>query len=347
MRGFRDRDFIQTIEGFYFCVIGALHPPKRVFSYIKYVPSKSGIWENGEEKFNRIFKKYTIPNLLETFMFLKQNYPQYLFFSPVNNITITAVPHQSIKEHFKPEQKLIQLKQAPELDSLQQKLIRLIHFLKKISGISEENFGVTGSILLDIHNPRFSDIDITIYGKKNSWILKNTLNSAKSGDSIKRLNGKALQNWVFKKTLYYPLTSADASKIYKRKWNLGIFENTSFSIHPIMLEHEITEKYGQKRYDPSGQITIRAVVSDNIDSLFLPAIYKIRDVNALKGKQNCLITEIITFETLYVSIFENGETIEAKGKLELVTEKESNRQHYRVVVGSAEGKGKEYIKLVD
>lgn len=347
MRGFTDRDFLQTSEGFFFCVVGAVHPPNRVISYIKYVPSQSGLWGSGDEKFSRILQKYTIPNLLETFNYLEQNYPHYIFHSPVDNITITAVPHQYIKEHFKPEQKLTQLRQASQLDLLQKKLIRFTQFLQQTSAVSPEMFGVTGSLLLNIHNPKFSDIDITVHGVKNSWALKDALSEMGAQSPLKRLVGKALDDWCIKKSQYYPLTPKEALKLYGRKWNLGLFEDTWVSIHPIMLESEVTEKYGQKTYSPCGKVTIRAVVSDNARSLFLPAVYQIKDVDVIEGPQLGRITQIVSYETLYDSLAENGETIQVKGKLEKITKKESSQQRYRVLVGSAEGKGKEYIKLVE
>ncbi|MFA5363684.1 MAG: hypothetical protein WC325_00700 [Candidatus Bathyarchaeia archaeon] len=346
MRSFRDRDFLQTKEGFFFCVVGTMHPPDRVVSYIKYVPSQTGNWGTDKEKFSRILQKYTIPNLLETFNFLKQNYPQYIFHSPVDNITVTAVPLQNIKTHYKPEQKLAQLRETKQLDSLQQKLVNVTQQLEQISGIKQEMFGVTGSLLLDIHNPKFSDIDITVYGTKNSWKLKNALTEQGSKAPIKRLEGKQLEEWSNKKTMDYPVTANEASRIYERKWNLGRFEDTWVSIHPVKLESELTERYGQKTFTPMGQVTIRAVVVDNTDSLFLPAVYKIKDAEFIEGKQQHPVTEVVAYETLYDSIAENGETIQVKGKLEKVNEKENSQQHYRILVGSAEGKGKEYIKRI-
>ncbi|MCW4016528.1 MAG: hypothetical protein NWF06_09175 [Candidatus Bathyarchaeota archaeon] len=346
MRGFRDRDFIQTTEGFFFCVVGAVHPSDRAISYIKYVPSKSGLWGHNEEKFSRILQKYTIPNLLETFNYLEKNYPHYLFRSPVDNITITAVPHKKIKEHFKPEQKLAQIRRVPQLDALQKKLIRFTQFLEQKSELSPEMFGVTGSLLLDIHNPNFSDIDITVYGVKNSWALKDALTKLDTKAPLKRLLGTALKEWCTKKAQYYPLTPEEALTLYQRKWNLGLFEGTWVSIHPIKLESEVTEKYGQKTYNPCGQVTIQAVVSDNTDSLFLPAVYQIKDVEFIDCQQWGPITEVVAYETLYDSLAENGETIQVKGKLEKVTKTGTRQQHYRVLVGSAEGKGKEYLKLV-
>ena len=348
MRGFRDRDFLQTNEDFFFCVVGPLHPPERIISYIKYIPSESGVWERDGKKFSRILQKYTIPNLLESFNYLEINYPHYLFHSPVDNITITAVPHQNIKEHFKPEEKLAQLRQASQLDSLQEKLVRFTRFLEKTSGVPEASFGVTGSLLLDIHQPKFSDLDVTVYGVNDSWALHRALSENRNSEMpMKRLKGKALKDWCIKKAKQYPLSQAEASKIYERKWNLGVFEHRLVSVHPVKFESEVTEEYGEATYHPCGQVTIRVVVRDNTGCLFLPSVYKIEEVKVLEGPQLGKITEVVSYESLYDSIAENGEIIQAKGKLEQVSEKGTSRKHYRVLVGSTEGKGNEYIKLQD
>ncbi|PVX25720.1 MAG: hypothetical protein CW716_07470 [Candidatus Bathyarchaeum sp.] len=348
MRGFRDRDFVQTPEGFYFCVIGSVHPPERVISYIKYVPSDSGVWGDKEHKFKRILQKYTIPDLLKTFQFIEENYPHYLFHSMENNITITAVPQKCIRTHFMPEKKLEKLRQTKQLDSLQEKLLRFTDFLAQISGVSLDSFGVTGSLLLDIHQPSFSDIDLIVYGVDDSWALRNALTEHRGSETgMTYLQGEALQDWAIKKTQQYPLSAQDALKMYERKWNLGFFENKYVSIHPVKLENEVTENYGDNTYTPMGQVIIQAVVLDNVDSLFLPATYKIKDVKFLSGPEISDITEVVTYEGLYDSLAKNGETIQIKGKLEKVTEKTKNQQHYRVVVGSAEGKGTEYIKIVE
>jgi predicted nucleotidyltransferase len=348
MRGFRDRDFLQTNEGFFFCVVGAVHPPERVISYIKYVPSESGVCGRDKTRFSRILQKYTIPNLLETFNYLETNFPHYLFHSPVDNITITAVPHQHIKEHFKPEKKLAQLRQAPQLDALQQKLVRFTRFLEETASLSECSFGVTGSLLLDIHQPTFSDLDVIVYGVKDSWALKKALtDKGGCGVTMRRLEGKALEAWGVKKSQEYPLTAKEALKLYERKWNLGFFEDRWVSIHPVKLESEVKEEYGEKTYTPCGQVTIEALVSGNVDSLFLPATYQIEEVKFLDGRPSLNVTEVVTYESLYDSLAETGEVIRVKGKLERVTKKGTGREHYRVLVGSPEGKGTEYIKLVE
>jgi len=292
-------------------------------------------------------RSYTIPNLLETFSFLERNYPHYLFHSSFYNITMTAVPQRSISEHFKPEKKLAQLLQTSRLDALQKKLTRFTSLLAKASNVRHSFFGVTGSILLDIHQPEFSDIDITVYGLKNSLAVRNALdeNYALSSSPVKRLEGKTLKTWCAKKARRYPLTYAEAVKLYERKWNLGVFETTLFSIHPVKLEQEITEEYGEKTYYPVGQAIIRAVVCDNTDYLFLPCVYRIEEAKIVEGPQVTDIVEVVSYESLYDSLAEVGESIVVRGKLERVVHRKTSREYYRILVGSPEGKGMEYIKL--
>lgn len=350
MRRFRDRDFLQTPEGFFFCVIGPLHPPDRVISYLKYVPSESGVWGRGKKRFKRVLRSYTIPHLLETFSLLERNYPHYLFDSSFYNVTLTAVPQECLIRHYKPEEKLAQVlfnARAQSLDPLQKKLISFASFLAETSNVSLNLFGVTGSILLDIHQPSFSDMDLTVYGSRNSLAVKNALieNFASSTSSAKRLAGKPLKAWCAGKARRYPLSRGEALEIYKRKWNIGTFKETRFSIHPVKLEHEVAEIYGERIFYPVGHATIRAIVYDNTDSLFLPAVYRIKEVKIVEGPQVADISEVASYESLYGSLAEIGESIEVRGKLERVVDNKTGEESNRILVGSPEGKGMEYVKL--
>jgi predicted nucleotidyltransferase len=351
MRHFRDRDFIQTEEGFFFCVVGPFHPLDRVISYLKYVPSKSGLWGRKNKRFKRVLKAYTIPSLLETFTFIKKKHPHYMFHSNVYNVDMTAVPINYIKKHYKPEEKLAEMLTKPRLDTLQRKTCQLIRFLSETSGIDVQFFGVTGSILLNIHQQEFSDMDITIYGVKNSLLLKKTLTESykSSNFAIKRFEGKILKKWCVHKTKNFPLSYEEARQMYERKWNLGIFKGTQFSIHSVKLENEIEETYGDKTFEPLGTVTIHGTVTENKESLFLPLTYHIKNVEIIETStrlENLCIKEVVSYESIYDNLAEIGEKIEAKGKLELVKNKGKEPVYHRVLVGSPSGKGKEYIKLL-
>lgn len=290
---------------------------------------------------------YTISNLLNTFSHLERRYPHYLFYSPFYNILMTAVPLEYITRHYKPEEKMARLFQVSRLDGLQKKLKRFVFLLSKKSGVPLESFGVTGSILLHIHQS-FSDLDVTVYGLKNSLAVKRTLIDAYSywKSPIQRFESKALKTWCTSKVKSFPLTFDEAIRIYQRKWNIGVFEGTRFSVHPVKLEEELTEKYADKAYEPVGSVVMGAVVEENADSMFLPSVYRVENVKVIKGPQVTDVKEVVSYEGLYSDIAEIGETILVKGKLEEVHDTKTKQKYHRVLVGSPEGKGKEYIKLV-
>ena len=123
------------------------------------------------------------------------------------------------------------------------------------------------------------------------------------------------------------------------------FENTCFSIHPVKLEQEVDGEYGDKTYHPVGPASISAVVYENSDCWFLPSVYRVREVNIMDGPQVADIEEVVSYESLYDSLAEVGESVVAKGKLERVVDRKTGREYHRILVGSPEGNGMEYIKL--
>lgn len=345
MRGFLDRDFLETREGLFFCVVGPFHPKDRVISYLKYLPDKDGKWGMGERRFRRVMRAYTIPNLLETFELLESEHPRYLFYSSFYNIKLTAVPRRNIRRHYRPEGKLAELLKRRDLDSLQTRLVRLVRVLSEASNVPPSSFGVTGSILVDIHSPEFSDIDLTVYGLKGSLALKEALTQLYSSSSkVKRFKGKLLEAWCKSKAKKHPLSLLEARRIYERKWNVGVFDGTPFSIHPVKTGFEVTERYGDKKFRPEGFVTIRALVDDDSECMFLPAVYRVQDVEVLEGPKVSDILKVVSYESLYDNLAERGEKIVARGKLEMVEDLSGGELYHRVLVGSPEGRGSEFVK---
>ena len=140
--------------------------------------------------------------------------------------------------------------------------------------------------------------------------------------------------------------AVETMQIYHRKWNIGVFEGTRFSVHPVKLEEELTENYADKAYEPLGPVVMGAVVEESVDSIFLPSVYQVRNVKIIKGTQVTNVKEIASYEGLYSDMAEIGETILVKGKLEEVLNMKTKEKYHRVLVGSPEGKDKEYIKVV-
>ncbi|MBS7612246.1 hypothetical protein KEJ27_08630 [Candidatus Bathyarchaeota archaeon] len=348
MRLFRDRDFLETYEGMFFCVIGNVHPEDRVISYLKYVPSDFGLW-GMERKYSRILKSYTTLSVKEVLNFLKSNFPHYVSRLNSMGLEMIAVPVDGVKTHFKPELRLRKLygELVEHLDVLERRTIELVDLLSKASGIPVECFGVTGSILLKIHNPSFSDVDLTVYGRRNASKIKEALAELKRDGTIRWLNGGEFDRWVYDKARQYGLSLKDAWEICRRVWSRGIYAGTEFSVHPVKIEEDSSERYGDFIYKPTGGlIKVKATIVDIDDSYFMPAVYKVSDVEFLSGFMVEGLTELTTYEGFYAGIFEAGEVVEALGKLETVLDNRGGETYHRLVVGSFEAECKDYIKPI-
>jgi predicted nucleotidyltransferase len=172
---FHDREFIRTDDDLYFCVVGELHPADRAFAYLRYAPSPEGKWSRGGRRFARAMPTYSVPNLLRNIESLKETHPEYVFRSDVFDVEMSAVPVERISKHYLPKDKLGALKEMKKPDPLQQMAVELAERITETIGIPSGSLGITGSILIDLHNPRFSDIDMTVAGVENGLRLKKVL----------------------------------------------------------------------------------------------------------------------------------------------------------------------------
>ncbi len=346
LRRYRDRDYVQTREGYFFCVVGSVHPEDRAIAYLKYVPDPAGKWGKMNERFKRVLRHYTTMDFLETLNFLK-GHPEYLYNSSVMGIRMSAVPLSMVSVHLKPEEKMTQLIDTEKLDALQKKVVDLANLVSDESGVLIDYIGVTGSVLLDIHKD-FSDIDLVIYGMRNSQIVKETLIRmvGEQNSPIHQFDKERAEKWCVEKTERFPLTSNEALAILKKKWGRGLFKGTMFSIHPVKLEDEVSENYGDRIFRSEGMVKIRATVLDASEAEFLPSVYKIEDVRVLNGSKVGDIYEVVSYEGLYGGIAEEGRDIVAYGKLERVIDKRFEMEYHRVLVGSTKARGSDYIKSV-
>jgi predicted nucleotidyltransferase len=347
-RGFLDRDFITTREKFLFCVIGGIHPEQRVISYLKYRPKTDGRWGRTTRYF-RMMKNYTIPSLHETLHFIQTNYPQYLYYSPTLNTQISAVPKHCIIQHHKPEEKLTDLFHHKPLDALQSSVIKLVSTISQDTGIPSDQFGVTGSILTDIHQPSFSDIDLTLYGQKNGWKIRQFFKDTfqKPSNQFSRHSSQERKQILIRWSQRYPLTIEEAEQIYLRRWNYGFYHNTAFSLHPVQTRDEIEHHYTDRQFHSFRMIEGQAKIMDIEKSLFLPAIYEISNFNSVGNQNPINVRQIVSYNGLYNGIFEEGEIIRIRGKLEKVIDKQRQQKYYRILVGSLLAQGQDYIKPIE
>jgi len=343
MRSFRDRDHLITPEGFIFTVIGNVHPQDRVLAYLKYTPDELGKWAHGQTRYRRALQHYNVPSIMESIEYLRTKAPQYLFESSVHGFTLSAVSTGRIIEHVRPEERLAQLEETRGTDELEKKVVGLAGLISEKAHVSIDSLGVSGSVLVGIHSPAFSDIDLIIYGIDNARRVKSFLQTIENSSPgrIGRLIGISKQRWIEERIASTRLTRQDALNLLARKWNLGLFDGTEFSVHAVHTEPEIRERYGDEYYASLGIVEGTAKVTDDLEALFMPAVYKVDPSNLRGVPTPPKVDQIVSYEGLYADVAKPGETVVCRGKLEKV--ESGSRIRYRIVVGSMEAQGTDYL----
>ena len=328
---------VETRDGLMFVVVGYLHPPGRVTAYLKYVPTAEGKWGRGDARYTRTLRYYHVTQVESTYGYLRENYPDYLYDCPVRNITVSCVPLRDVKRYYDPVERIDSLIREGPSDPLEEKLLGLAEYLGEHAGV-EGRIGVTGSILTRSHNPEFSDIDITVYGREEAQRVRGAVLGARKEGVIRGRSEEELERWVAQRAEKFPLSKEELRRIASRRWNYGFYRDTYVSIHPTRTDEEITESYGDYTYSQLGEVKGAAVVSDAEESIYLPAIYRVTDSKLEKRETH--VSEIVSYEGIYGGLFTEGEKVEFRGILERYEGKEEGR---RVVLGGASSNGG-YVK---
>jgi predicted nucleotidyltransferase len=331
----RDGDAILTKEDFIFYVIGYLHRPESVFSYIKYVPKKLAKefnikwlpyeWKMIETELVRPAKLYSPDNYEEIVNAFRKTYPDYVFDDSKLRKALIAIPKTSIKKVFEPSTSLTRLlkKKKDELDELERSAVELIGLLSDYSKLPLESFGIHGSISLGIQNPE-SDIDIAVYGARNFRKVIYNLNELTSkNDDFSRLE----------ETIF---------DVMRR--NRFMWKGRRAVVNATRTYEEMTERFGDLNYIATDRhLSFISRVTEDEESVFRPAVYGISGYRPLDANseidRRMEPSQVVSMIGELRGIASKGEEIKVSGSLEKVENAKMGRlSHFRVVVGSAERK---------
>ena len=329
-----DGDTFVTKEGFIFNIFGYEHPPDRVFAFLKYIPARfktlfnveflERTWKYEETELFRAERLYTAKNyqtFLETF---RKNFPDYVYFCPFRGKAIISSPLALIQRVYVPRNCLDALVKLENKDSLQKTTLNFISLLSNESGIAIKDFGVHGSIALDMHTPK-SDIDIVVYGSSNFRRLEST---------ISRLVEAGTLSYKFSNRL-------DAARRFK-----GRYKGKVFMFNAIRKPEEIRTKYGAVNYTPLAQVKFQCTVKDDGEAMFRPAIYQIENYKPTESTHELLKDEtpelVVSMIGCYRNVARTGNKINVSGMLEKVENVKTGKVFHQIVVGTGTNE-EEYI----
>lgn len=324
----RDRDAIITKEGLIFRVFGYSHPPDAYVCDIEYAPAE--IFKSGSPKAFRTNGKHVFYKFYEDegWKFIKNNFPKYMIFHEMLDNNVVGVECHDIVKARRPERKLRELLHEEPKDELLTALQNVLKFVTKHSNLSIKNFGVFGSLLHEFYHPRFSDVDLIIYGRENVAKLRETLqglyvdrgsllgNEFESEASIK---GKS---WRFRNYSSKEFVGHQQRKMIYALFNdekSGRIIKTEFE--PVKDWAEIGDEYSSgTKIVRRGWVKMFARITDDHDALFIPSVYGIEPLTVLHGQKGAdEATRIVSYMEEFRIQAQKDEKVYVEGNLEEVT----------------------------
>jgi predicted nucleotidyltransferase len=332
-----DGDTFVTKHGFIFNSFGYEHPDDRVFAFLKYIHAEfkalfnvqmlERTWKYGDTQLFRAEKLYTAKNYQTFIEAFRKNFPDYLYYCPLRNKELITAPLDLIERVFVPRDRLEALRQVEKPDKLQKLALELLNMLSAESGVSLNEFGIHGSIALNMHAPE-SDIDFVVYGTENFRSVEET---------IARLVNTGKLSYSISHRL-------DAARTVQ-----GRYKGKIFMYNATRRPEEVKTHYGDARFSSIDPVRFKCTVTDDTEAIFRPATYKITNYNPLDAESELPLDKIpdrvVSNIGCYRNVARQGSEIKVAGQLERVEVIKTGAVYYQVVVGTATSE-EEYIWTV-
>jgi hypothetical protein len=322
-----DGDAFITKDDFVFYTFGYEHPKGRAIAFLKYVPTQyeelfkirflKKTWNKGRLQLLRAEKLYTAENYAKFIEVFKLNFPDYVFHCPFRQKDLISVPLKHIKKVYAPDDCLQVLLRKKRKDRLEKRAIRLLSLLSKKSRVAMSDFGLHGSLALNMHTAD-SDIDFVVYGAENFRRVER---------AVERLVKREVLSYVFTKRL-------DMVRHYR-----GRFKDTLFVYNAVRKPQEIKVKYGAFRYSSLGPVKFYCKVNDDREAMFRPAVYGVGSYVPI-DKESILTEDtwpdrVASMIGYYRNVARKGDRIRVSGVLERIENVKTREISFQVVVGTA------------
>ncbi len=336
----RDRDIFRDHEGRLFVTLGYIQPTDRILSYLKYVPYADGKWIAGGVRYKRTFWG-TVDSTVEGMTLLPQN---YTILDTHFQTDLVEPPRDTIKDYFSPEHRLQEIITEPK-DTLEESAKRTADILQDELGVPLSNIGISGSILWKGHNPTYSDINMNIYGFKDSWNLYENYVNLEDKETHTRLRNLPEWNRAIERVSkrISTLDMDDLQTLFYRRKALCI-KDRCIGITSILKPEEAPIKHGSESYLTMTQNPVKlSMTVENADyGIFHPAIYTTEPIMTNEAS----VTRIMIYDGAFGGLFKKGDRIEVAGMLQRVTQTKTGTESHQLMVGTKAGSGKEYVKLL-
>lgn len=300
------KDFIETAEGLLFAVVEHGTEQGKVLCFLRYVNGKKVSTDEANS-------------------FLKQHYPEYLYYSPYLDVCLHGVAIARIIRHLLPRQRLQEIMHASSLDAIEHDVFLLASLFQQ-QNLDLAKIGITGSVLPGFQNPE-SDIDLVCYDRNVFQQCRTITRQLIEHKQLQDLDHNHwFQSWErrscalnFDEYLWHEKRKFNKAIINGRKFDLSFVNDASFIQAP-------------RSYHKTERIILHCKVTDDSHGFDYPAEFYIDSPQ---------IESVVSFTATYIGQAFKGETIEVSGMLE-----QDGAGLKRIVVGSTREAEGEYIKVI-
>ena len=329
--GLRDRDAIVSREGIIFRVYGYWHPPRGYVCDVEYAPST--IYRSKDPRAIRVKESNTYFKFYEHdgLAFIENRFPQYrVYYEPIQE-WLVGVGDDDIASVSYPDVKLRCLLSKEPEDELIRTLEEILNMITSRSSLRTRNFGVFGSLLHGFYHPKYSDIDLTIIGRKELHELLEVLEAIHhEEDGILVNEFEDPSRWSKRSWKFTKLTLDEYGWFQKRKLIYNIYTGKA-SPRPIKIEFEPIKERGEivNEYDSRmrihrlGMVEAYGTVLDDSDGPYMPAVYGV-ELDTILGLRVEDVRRIVSYVEEFRMQVREGERIHVVGNLERVSTPEES-----------------------
>jgi predicted nucleotidyltransferase len=272
----------------------------------------------------RAEKLYTAKNYQTFVEAFRKTFPSYLYYDQTRSKELITAPLETIEQVFVPKDRLVWLQNLPKPDGLQKTALTLVKLISKESGVDCCDFGIHGSIALDMHAPE-SDIDFVVYGTNNFRVVEETIQRLVNENKLSHIS---------------------SNRIEAARRFVGKYQGKIWMYNATKKLEEIKTRFGDYTYTPLAQMRFIASVCDDTETMYRPAIYKISNYQPQDDQSELdldkIPVQVVSNIGCYRNVARTGQQIKVSGTLEKAQSTKDNSVFYQVVVGTATSE-EEYI----
>ncbi len=312
-------DYVEDVEGRLYVIVGDEHPPNAYVAFLKYVPTtEQAPWSRRGTHYARVIRAYGARNV-----FPASGRVGLLQYDPVLGAEVPILHKDLIARAYHGRDRLREILSEAS-DELEEVVCEAVDALSRVCGIGPGSVGVTGSILPGIHSIKVSDIDIVIYGCRDSLLLADCV-----GDAFPTQPPRVLKRRVVREAALYGLGPDDILGVmppYKARLLRGRELN-------FVMARDRPRRYGKRVLTPVGVFEgVLDVEPGSCEALMYPGEAPVSRNVEVRG---CRVVSVITYENFFTYALYLGGRLRVSGVLERV----DGGEECVVVVGTRENPG--------